>query len=128
VDACTEAPLDRASFAELVGANMLCPALVRRALFAADVDLRPVFRDMECEALVIHGAADRVVTPETGVSAARLMRTGGLISYDGIGHAPFLEAPDRFARDVGDFATSVHEKIARRWRQVSSNSSQPEGR
>ncbi|MGJ8587380.1 MAG: alpha/beta fold hydrolase [Yoonia sp.] len=103
VDACTAQPLDRATYAELVGANMLCPAHVRRALFRADVDLRPVFGKMTCPGLVIHGTQDDVVTPATGQVAARCMAHGQYLPYEGIGHAPFLEAPDRFAEDLSQF-------------------------
>ena len=70
VEACTTAPLPRQTYGELVGANMLCPAHVRRALFATDLDLRPSFAGMTCPGLVIHGTADTVVSPATGEAAA----------------------------------------------------------
>jgi non-heme chloroperoxidase len=84
---------------------MLCPAPVRRALFAADVDLRPIYAAMTCPGLVIHGTADVIVTPETGETAAQVMPRGRYIPYQGIGHAPFLEAPERFAADLAEFVT-----------------------
>ncbi|MCU4653282.1 alpha/beta hydrolase [Roseibacterium sp. SDUM158016] len=107
VEACTAQPLDRLTYAEMVGVNMLCPAHVRRALFAASVDFRPVFAELSAPALVIHGAQDRVVTPATGEAAARIMPSGRHLPYDGVGHIPFLEAPDRFAEDLGSFVTSL---------------------
>ncbi len=103
VDACTTRPLEREIYAELVGANMLCPAHVRRALFRADVDLRPVFGRLSCPSLVIHGTRDEVVTCATGQAAAHCMKNGQYIPYKGIGHAPFLETPDRFAEDLSRF-------------------------
>lgn len=106
VAACTTEPLDRTTFAELVGVNMMCPAHVRRALFGADTDCRPAFAAMACPGLVIHGSADTVVTPETGETAAVIMPKGRFISYQDVGHAPFLEAPDRFARDIAQFAVA----------------------
>jgi non-heme chloroperoxidase len=63
VDNCTAKPLDRQTYGELVGANMLVPPLVRRALFAADWDMRPTYAVMTCPGLVIHGTQDRVVSP-----------------------------------------------------------------
>jgi non-heme chloroperoxidase len=105
VESCTAQPLERSRFAALVGANMLCPAPVRRALFAADVDLRPIYAAMTCPGLVIHGTADVIVTPETGETAAQVMPRGRYIAYQGIGHAPFLEAPERFAADLAEFVT-----------------------
>lgn len=112
VAACTAEPLDRMTYAELVGANMLCPAPVRRALFAADVDLRPAFAAMTRPGLAIHGLADTVVTPATGEAAAKLMPQGQFLGYEGVGHAPFLEAPDRFAADLASFVTTAWTEAA----------------
>jgi len=112
VEACTTKPLSRQDFAAYVGANMLCPAHVRRALFAANVDLKPAYGAMTCPGLVIHGTADTVVTPRTGEIAADLMQRGRYLPYDGIGHAPFVEDPDRFESDLHAFATSVTEPAA----------------
>lgn len=108
VEACTAQPLDRATYGQMVGANMLCPAHVRRALFATDVDFRPVYAGMTCPGLVIHGAGDTVVTPATGKAAAALMPRGRFLAYDRVGHAPFLEAPERFAADLAGFVTDCH--------------------
>jgi non-heme chloroperoxidase len=107
VDACTSRPLDRETFARLVGANMLCPAHVRRALFGADVDCRPVYAAMACPGLVVHGTADTVVTPRTGETAAAIMKSGRFVPYRDVGHAPFLEGPDRFGGDLAQFASAV---------------------
>jgi pimeloyl-ACP methyl ester carboxylesterase len=112
VDACTAEPLPRQTYGGLVGANMLCPAHVRRALFGADLDLRPVYAAMTCPGLVIHGTADAVVTPQTGEAAAALMQHGRYLPYEGIGHAPFLEHPDRFAADLAQFVTEGHPPAA----------------
>lgn len=100
VQACTLQPLDRETFSKLLGANMLCPAHVRRALFAADVDCRPVYAAMTCPGLVIHGSADTVVTRKTGETAAAMMTNGRFVAYGNVGHTPFLEKPDRFADDL----------------------------
>lgn len=103
VDACTHAPLPRTEYGAMVGANMLCPAHVRRALFGADIDLGPAYAAMDCPGLVIHGTEDRVVTPATGAAAAKAMAQGRFMAYPATGHAPFIEQPDRFAADLADF-------------------------
>ena len=100
---CTAQPLDTQAYGELVGANMLCPPHVRRALFAPTWDFRPVYAAMTCPGLVIHGVQDEVVSAATGEAAAKLMKDARYLPYDGTGHAPFLENPDRFAADVADF-------------------------
>lgn len=113
VDNCTAKPLARQSYGELVGANMLVPAHVRRALFAADFDTRPVYARMRCPGLVVHGLEDRVVLPAVGEAAAMLMPKGRYLPYEGVGHAPFLEAPERFAGDLATFVeTCVRESVA----------------
>ncbi len=109
VAACTARPLPRQAYAEMVGANMLCPPHVRRALFAVDLDLRPVYAAMACPGLAIHGTADAIVAPATGAEAARVMPRGNYLPYEGIGHAPFLEDPDRFAADIRAFAAERQE-------------------
>lgn len=104
VDACMETPLDRQSYGEMVGASMLCPAHVRRAMFAGDHDLRPALSALGRPGLAIHGERDRIVAPAVGAAAARIMPAGRLAAYSGIGHAPFMEAPERFNADLAGFA------------------------
>ncbi|NBC95122.1 MAG: alpha/beta fold hydrolase [Deinococcus-Thermus bacterium] len=106
VEACTAAPLDRATFGALVGANMLVTPPVRRALFRTDLDLHPVYAGLQRPALVIHGAEDRVVTPETGAALAETMPNAEFERWEGIGHAPFLEAPERFNAALARFAAA----------------------
>lgn len=96
VRACTHAPLDEDTFAEVVAWNMLAPAHVRRALFAADRDVRPAFGRVRCPALVIHGAEDRVVSPATADAAADLMPHARKIVLPDTGHMPFFERPEEF--------------------------------
>ena len=103
-EACTATPLPRQDLARAVGASMLCPAHVRRALFGADLDLRPALATATCPALVIHGTADTVVLPACGAAAAQAIPGATHLAYDGAGHAPFLDAPDRFAADIAAFA------------------------
>jgi pimeloyl-ACP methyl ester carboxylesterase len=109
VDACTAKPLPRALYGAMVGANMLCPPHVRRALFGADLDLRPAFGAMTCPGLVIHGTDDAVVAAATGAAAAATMQDGRFLPYEGIGHAPFVEDPDRFAADLAGFVTTCRQ-------------------
>lgn len=112
VDACTAKPLDRDTYGRMVAANMLCPATARRALFAANWDMRPTYAAMTCPGLVIHGTADTVVSPQTGEAAAKAMPHGRYLPYDGIGHAPFLEDPDRFAADLAGFIQTASKEQA----------------
>jgi len=109
VAACTAKPLDRLTYGMLVGANMLVPARVRRALFAADEDLRPDYARLARPGLAIHGEADAVVAPATGRAAAAAMAQGHYLGYPAIGHAPFIEAPARFNADLAEFVRAARE-------------------
>jgi pimeloyl-ACP methyl ester carboxylesterase len=112
IDACTVQPLDRQTYGLMVGANALVPPLVRRALFAADWDMRPTYAAMTCPGLVIHGAEDTVVSPATGEAAAKAMPKGRFLPYAGVGHAPFLEDPDRFTADLSAFVQTASKERA----------------
>jgi len=107
IDSCTEDPLDDALVADLVRVNMQTTALVRRALFAADWDLRPTFAATTKPALVIHGVEDTIVSPATGIEASEIIPAADLILYENTGHAAFLEQPDRFNEDLLSFATTA---------------------
>jgi len=111
LEGCTAAPLDRQTIATLAGANMLVAPHVRRALFKADVDLHPAYAGLSKPGLVIHGAQDRVVTPETGRRLAAAMPAGWVELWEGIGHAPFLEDADRFNATLAGFAAECRAAV-----------------
>jgi non-heme chloroperoxidase len=107
IAACTEEPLDDITTAEFVAFNEQCPAHVRRALFRADFDVRPVWQSLKRPLLSIHGAEDRVVLPICGIEASELAPNGDLWLYENCGHAPFIEHPDRFNADLAHFAQTA---------------------
>lgn len=55
-------------------------------------------------ALVVHGAEDRIVPAATGQRVARTVPGATLSVYEGVGHAPFIEDPERFGSDLATFA------------------------
>ncbi len=112
LEGCTAEPLDRQTLAVLAGANMMVAPHVRRALFRADVDLHPAYAALSRPGLVIHGAADSLVTPETGRRLAAAMQAGRLELWEGIGHAPFLEDAGRFNATLAAFAAECREQVA----------------
>ncbi|NNU79841.1 alpha/beta hydrolase [Halovulum dunhuangense] len=106
VAACSFRPLPAETYAEMVGLNMLVPAHVRRAMFAADRDLRPAYARITCPALIVHGAEDAVVAPATADEAARLMPHAGRLILPFTGHMPFFEQAQAFNDALRDLATS----------------------
>ncbi|MFI9007058.1 alpha/beta fold hydrolase [Actinosynnema sp. NPDC053489] len=91
----------------LLGTALRVPPRVRREMFRRDVGSAAVLKAVDKPTLVVHGTADSVVDPAAGEYAAALIPGADLRPYDGIGHAPFLEAPERFAADLGRFAAEV---------------------
>ncbi len=110
VDACTYRPLPRAVYGVLVGANMLVSPLVRRALFAGDLDCRPIWQGFTKPALVIHGASDAVVEPVVGEASHEALPNSTLALWDETGHAPFAEHPARFNAKLAAFATQARQE------------------
>lgn len=95
VSACTATPLYADLFERAVAWNMACPAHARRGCGGATADTRTAYARVRVPVTILHGAEDRVVTSATAEDLARLMPHARLEILDGIGHMPFLEAPER---------------------------------
>jgi pimeloyl-ACP methyl ester carboxylesterase len=91
----------------MLGTALRVPPRVRRDMFRRDVDSAGVLKAVDKPTLVVHGTADEVVDPAAGEYAAALIPGADLRRYDGIGHSPFLERPERFAADLGEFVAGV---------------------
>lgn len=61
------------------------------------MDLRPALAAVECPVLVIAGREDPITPPEFSVAVAALLpaQTTELHVFDGCGHGPFRDDPDR---------------------------------
>jgi pimeloyl-ACP methyl ester carboxylesterase len=62
--------------------------------------LRAMVRAVRAPTLVVHGALDRLVPLTACLALARLRPDWSLEVFEGIGHVPQLEAPDRFVTAV----------------------------
>lgn len=72
------------------------PGVGRSIVDLADLDQRDLLARLDVPLLSIVGSADAIVTPEIGTQAAKIARRGRLVSIEGAGHAPFIEAPDAY--------------------------------
>jgi pimeloyl-ACP methyl ester carboxylesterase len=88
---------------QLGAAIRVTPREVRRLLrglaFTSGPALAAVAR-AQVPVTVISGTADRLVTQTAARHLAALAPQARLISYQGAGHAPFLQFPERFNRDL----------------------------
>ena len=69
----------------------------------ASIDQREAMAGLTCPALVVAGGADGVVPADIARYAAQTLPDAELVVFDECGHAPFLEAPERFHAALKSF-------------------------
>jgi hypothetical protein len=87
---------------------MIVHPQVRAFLLQRELDFAAVLEGLTVPVLVAHGRSDIVVLPAMGDYILQQCKTAEPSWYDGIGHAPFLEEPQRFNRELARFAARAH--------------------
>jgi non-heme chloroperoxidase len=102
--ACTADELDERDWTMALCWNMVVPPTVRGALISREIDGSEALASVSVPVLVSHGTEDLIVLPSMAEHVLGV-RAGAVPSwYDGVGHMPFWEAPERFNRELADFA------------------------
>ncbi|MDC3960427.1 alpha/beta fold hydrolase [Polyangium jinanense] len=106
---CFVVPPPPAEFETMLMYNAMVPVEVQGAvgripLDGADESLRALL----VPALVIHGAEDRHAKVAMATRTASLVRGARLSVYEGVGHAPFYEARERFNAELAGFLREVN--------------------
>jgi non-heme chloroperoxidase len=83
--------------------NMQVAPHVRALLIQRELDYTEELDRLHVPVLVVHGRADTVVQPAMSEYILRHCRGAQASWYEGVGHAPFLESPDRFNRELVQF-------------------------
>jgi pimeloyl-ACP methyl ester carboxylesterase len=104
VRACTAQPIPQEEFEAALCWNMVVPPKVRLALVARDLNNDDVLRGLTIPALISQGRSDTAVLPAMGEHILGTCANATASWYEAIGHMPFLEAPDRFNRELAEFA------------------------
>lgn len=91
----------------LFGASLSTPPRVRSALFRRAVGHDDLLRGLDVPVLVLHGTADTVVDVSAGEHAAALIPHATTSYWEGGGHGPFVEDPERFVAEVVGFLVDV---------------------
>jgi non-heme chloroperoxidase len=89
------------------GSAMMVPPEVRLAMFSRLLDNDDVLAGIGVPTLVVHGREDRVVKLSAAQHTASMVPGARLLVYPGVGHAPHLEIPHRFNRDLEEFVRSI---------------------
>ena len=102
-------PIDAALLDRFVGESLKVPARVWRAAFAGFIadEFSARLPAIDVPTLVVWGEHDAFCAAADQQALLRLIRTARLVEYAGAGHAMHWEEPQRFARDLARFATSV---------------------
>jgi len=104
-------PLAPEDFETLLGAGMAVPARIRANLGAREIDGDDVLRALQVPLLVSHGRADTLALPAMAEHILATCPTAKVSWYDGIGHVPFLEQPDRFNRELAELTRRAHGPV-----------------
>jgi len=101
----TATPLSPADFEQALGYNMVVPIEVRAAMRGgqnATVNFTDVFKKLKVPVLVTHGAKDDLIKLDAARYTASVVPQAKLSIYEGVGHAPFLEQPARFNKELAE--------------------------
>jgi len=85
------------------GSAMMVAPEIRQAMFSRILDNDDVLARVRVPTLVVQGANDALVQMASAQHIAKTIPGAKLLVYDKAGHAPHLEAPARFNRDIAEF-------------------------
>jgi non-heme chloroperoxidase len=100
-------PMSEDDFEVALAFNMVVPPQVRDFLIQRELDFTPVLASIEVPVLVSHGRSDSLALPAMADLIRKHCKTAEASWYDGVGHAPFLEEPVRFNRELISFVRKV---------------------
>lgn len=107
VSACFTQPLSREDWETVLAFNMVVPPHVRNALLGRPIDTTATLGQLSKPLLVSHGRADAVTLPAMADLILASAPTARVSWYDGVGHGPFIEAPEQFNAELAAFAREV---------------------
>ena len=108
--ACTSTPLNDDELAAALAWNMVVPPAVRRALLSRELDGSDALGSTSVPVLVTHGQGDAIVLRSMAEHTLTVCPAAAPSWYDGAGHMPFWEAPDRFNRELADLAHAARSR------------------
>ena len=99
---CFVKPLSDEDIETAICFNMVVPASIRANLVAREIDDDDVLGALAIPVLVTHGRADSVVLPAMAEHLLTMCPTAEASWYEGVGHGPQLEEPERFNRELAE--------------------------
>jgi len=98
--ACLAKPLPADDFETALCWNIIVAPRIRASLAARQIDGDDVLRTLMVPLLVTQGRADTVVLPAMAEHVLATCPTAEASWYEGVGHLPHLQEPERFNREL----------------------------
>jgi non-heme chloroperoxidase len=108
VRACVVKPVPHDDLETAMCWNVTVPAAIRAHLAARELDYDDVLRALQVPLLVTQGRADTVVLPAMAEHVLATCPAAEASWYDGTGHVPHLEDPERFNHELATLTRRVH--------------------
>jgi pimeloyl-ACP methyl ester carboxylesterase len=108
VRACLAKPLPADLHEQALCWNIVVPAKVRLALVQREVRSDDVLSTLAVPVLVTHGELDTVVLPAMAEHVLATCPKAEASWFAGVAHAPHLEDPARYNRELAEFARRAH--------------------
>ncbi len=107
VKVCASKPLPAEDFETALCWNIVVPAQIRANLAAREIDCDDVLRALAVPVLVTQGRVDTVVLPAMAEHVLATCPTAEASWYEGVGHLPHLQEPERFNRELAGLTQRV---------------------
>jgi pimeloyl-ACP methyl ester carboxylesterase len=107
VNTCLVKPLSSDDVETAMCWNAVVAAPIRSALAARTIDDDDVLRALGVPVLVTQGRMDSVVLPAMAEHLLATCPTAQVSWYEGVGHVPHLEEPERFNRELAELTRGV---------------------
>ncbi len=82
-------------------------AAALRAIAGREMEMAARAGEITAPTLIIWGAEDQLIYPSAAQSFNERIPNADVVIYDGVGHLPMEEAPDKTAQDIDAFLQSV---------------------
>ena len=96
-------------FETMLAFNMMVPPKVRLGLGNRPLNIDDILQNLKLPVLVTHGSEDKNSNLIAAEYTAKMIPGAKLSVYQGIGHSPFFEDPQRFNAELAAFVRSAQK-------------------
>lgn len=104
---CTFKDLSAEELYFYLGFNMIVPPIIRKKIMDRAVSNDDLLLKLSIPFLLTHGLEDQIVLPATSHYNSERLQNQQTSFYEQIGHNPFWEAPERFNKELKEFALAL---------------------